>query len=116
VLQSTERTTTVFEPGQRVVCVDDIFDAWVPRVYRQLPVAMQTYTVRDVLPGIEADNRTATAAILLVGIENDANTSGFERGFAPWRFVPLEEYEQATDAAIEDEIAETIEELQEMLK
>jgi hypothetical protein len=84
----------MFEPGQQVVCVDDRFHDWVLAIYNELPCAGNIYTIRDVLPGIEADGKTATTAVLLAEIHNEPNASGFERGFAPWRFVELEMDEQ----------------------
>lgn len=36
----------MFQTGQKVVCVDDKFDAWVFDMYKQLPKKDSVYTIR----------------------------------------------------------------------
>jgi len=80
----------MFEPGQKVVCIDDAFSASVLQYYTKLPVAGVTYTVRDIVPGAEIAGGE-TAAVYLVEIEGTINPHGIERGFHCRRFRELDE-------------------------
>jgi hypothetical protein len=92
----------MFEPGQRVVCIDDTgFPTYLlGSVYEAFPVKGKTYVVRDIVPASESmkvflpkgSNVDAnTCAVLLQGIRNKANKHGVESGYKPQRFRELEE-------------------------
>lgn len=80
----------MFEPSEKVVCVDDKFPADIRDYYSALPVKDRTYTVRDIVGGLNWDN-TPTVAVLLVELHNLPNEHGIEPGFAPHRFARPEE-------------------------
>jgi hypothetical protein len=83
--------------GQKVVCVDDSFSAFVKAIYRQLPVKGNTYTIREVFLGRERIVRggdSATVGLLLEELVNPQDP--FHKGkeelrFSSERFAPLEE-------------------------
>jgi hypothetical protein len=83
--------------GQKVVCVDDTFGAFVKAVYTQLPVKGRTYTIREVFLGRERIMKggdSATVGLLLAELVNppDPFHKGREElGFSSERFAPLEE-------------------------
>ncbi len=96
--------------GQKVVCIDDKFPAWVHEIYLALPVKGVTYTIREVAPGrgifvvIGEDGKPVRDAggdrqpeiqILLAELHNpeDPQCPGREIGFRSDRFAPLEEIE-----------------------
>ena len=90
----------MFEPGQRVVCIDDSnFPTYLlGSVYEAFPVKGKTYVVRDIVPASESLKVFAgknvdanTCAVLLQGIRNKANKHGVESGYKPQRFRELEE-------------------------
>lgn len=97
----------MFQPGQRVVCVDDAFSARVRCLYTALPVKDVTYTIRGIAPGISIENpllRTGQlvkesavddVAVYLEGLINPCAKAPPHReyGFKPERFRPLEEKE-----------------------
>jgi hypothetical protein len=92
----------MFEPGQRVVCIDDSgFPTYLlGSVYEAFPVKGKTYVVRDIVPASESMKvffdkagkvDANTCAVLLQGIRNKANKHGVESGYKPQRFRELEE-------------------------
>jgi hypothetical protein len=92
----------MFEPGQRVVCIDDSnFPTYLlGSVYEAFPVKGKTYVVRDIVPASESmaiffkkgkDVDANTCAVLLQGIRNKPNKHGVESGYKPQRFRELEE-------------------------
>ena len=85
----------MFIVGQKVVCVNDVFPAWVKKIYTQLPTKNVTYTVRGVGIGRKADAaKTETFLLLLAEISNPpdpTNKYGEELGFDADRFAPLDE-------------------------
>jgi hypothetical protein len=90
----------MFEPGQRVVCIDDSnFPTYLlGSVYEAFPVKGKTYVVRDIVPASESMSvfwkkgaDANTCAVLLQGIRNKANKHGVESGYKPQRFRELEE-------------------------
>lgn len=87
----------MFEPGARVVCINDTFPAGTFDYYNALPRKGKGYTVRDIMPGVGLDGRETTA-VFLVECVNRPNRHGIEPGFAPWRFREVEmiedEYEE----------------------
>jgi hypothetical protein len=83
--------------GQKVVCVDDSFSAFVKAIYRQLPAKGSTYTIREVFLGRERivkGGDSATVGLLLEELVNPPDPfhkGGEELGFSSERFAPLEE-------------------------
>ena len=82
----------MFEPGQRVICVDDRFPDGIRDIFNALPVKGTTYVVRDLVPGIGWKLKEEPA-IYLVELVNHPNAHGIEPGFACWRFAEPEEEE-----------------------
>ena len=102
----------MFEEGEKVVCVNDTFEAFHKKIYRQLPLKGDVYTVRECSLG-----RTKTGAtdpgisyrVLLQEIANDLDTYmdesiAEELGFRSDRFAPVvgieESYAEKNLAAI----------------
>lgn len=98
----------MFEPGQRVVCIDDQFPPGVLDVFNALPVKGTTYTVRDIVPGSGWGGREKDQqpAVYLVELVNLPNRYGIEPGFACRRFAELEEIEDHAEAFAELETAD----------
>lgn len=97
--------------GQRVVCINDTFDAWVHEYYDQLPVKGQVYTIRAVSLGRAklVGSEIAEVRLLLEELHNPPDPhhqGGEELGFRSDRFAPLEEAEASETAAAE--LAETM--------
>ena len=88
----------MFEPGQKVVCVDDKFSDTIRSIYSGLPVEGAVYVVRDIVPGSNY-GKGETCAVLLIGIIAHINKHKIENGFAARRFVPLDEYKQKQRAS-----------------
>lgn len=82
-----------FDIGQKVICVDDKFDAWILRFYTALPKKDQIYVIRDVRLGIRTDRKTGDVSVTLVGLINPCAESkaAHERGFSESRFRSLDE-------------------------
>lgn len=83
----------MYSIGQKVVCVDAEFGDNAKALYTELPVQDATYTVRNVLPGINlADGKTHEVAVLLVELTNPLNSAVVpqERAFNIERFAPLD--------------------------
>lgn len=91
----------MFEPGQKVVCVDDSFPPGALDVFNALPSKGSLYTVRDVVPGVQWDWKE-TVAVYLVELVNKPNQHGFEPGFAPHRFAEPEEIQMEEVEAISE--------------
>jgi hypothetical protein len=105
----------MFEPGEKVVCIDDRFHPEIAFLYTALPEKGVTYTVRECEPGrakwVSAQKGwdSVDMKVLLVELTNpvDPSTSQgcpSELGFAARRFAPLE----STSHEEEAEIAELI--------
>jgi hypothetical protein len=83
--------------GQKVVCVNDTFGAFVKAVYRQLPEKGRTYMIREVFLGRERivqGGDSATVGLLLEELLNPPDpfhVGKQELGFSSERFAPLEE-------------------------
>lgn len=94
----------MFLPGQKVVCVDDVFPATIKRFYWKLPVQGVTYTIRDLVPGIDPSGAPGEMCVYLVELINPCSDKPPypERGFRAERFRPLE-----TDTEIESVTEET---------
>lgn len=87
----------MFEPNDKVVCIDDQFLPFIKRLYKALPSKGRTYVVRDVLMGFEPVSRKGerpkgAVRLLLVGLVNPPATgTTMERGFNAERFRKLDE-------------------------
>lgn len=89
----------IFQPGQKVVCVDDTFDPAFAQFYVTFPVKGQTYTIRGIAPAINLQ-RQDEIAVYLTEIYNPCSSKAphRERGFVPERFVPLDELPDVEEA------------------
>ena len=92
----------MFQPGQKVACVDDQFPLGIEKLYTSLPTKDEIYTIRDLLPGVSLQNSEGEVAVYLVELVNPANKHGIEYGFNAERFAPLQTDE---DEAVEYEEA-----------
>ena len=83
------------EPGDVVVCIDDKFNPAIAKLYEQLPVQDRTYTVRDVLIGVNyySGSKHGTIRLLLNELHNAwvGKSKDSERGFDSDRFRKLNE-------------------------
>lgn len=93
----------MFTHNQRIVCVDDKFPAWVYRIYQQLPVKGQIYTVRSLSPlgqsiDLESGHFQPDLVLYVHELHNpdDPNNTAhsIELGFRIERFAPLETIEE----------------------
>lgn len=91
----------MFEPGQKVVCIDDRFPDGIRDIFNALPVKGRQYTVRDLVPGINWQ-LGEEPAVYLRELVNLPNSHGTEPGFACWRFRELEEIEAEQLAEAEE--------------
>ena len=83
----------MFEPDQKVICINDDFPPGILDIFNALPVKGTIYTVRDVVPGsgwLGRDN-DQQPAIYLHELTNLPNRHGIEPGFACHRFAEPEE-------------------------
>ena len=82
----------IFQPGQKVVCVDDVFPPECAQFYISFPSKGKTYTVRGIAPAIGL-MREPEIAVYLEEIRNPCSSKPphRERGFKPERFAPLDE-------------------------
>ncbi len=107
--------SSMFQTGQKVVCINDDFAPWVYDLYRALPMKNSTYTVRAVSVGRSNPKFTVTddADIKLTDAEFDVlilldellnpedphSSVNQELGFRGERFAPM----QAEDVEEEEE-------------
>jgi hypothetical protein len=89
--------------GQRVVCINDTFEAWVHEYYDQLPTKGRTYQIRAVSLGRATlvGSEMAEVRLLLEELHNPSDPhhmGGEELGFRSDRFAPLEELEDNATA------------------
>ncbi len=98
----------MFLPSQKVVCVDDVFPEAIKKYYWKLPVKGVTYTVRDLIPGIDTSGEPGEMCVYLVELINPCSDKPPypERGFRAERFRPLE-----TDTETESELDDVPEEV-----
>lgn len=89
----------MFEPGAKVVCVDDKFPRGIEEFYDRLPVKNETYTVRDIVPGHTFECKE-TATVYLEELINTPNLHNIEPGFQCCRFVEPEEVELYEELAV----------------
>ena len=87
----------MFEPNQKVVCVDDSRPPGVNDIYNAWPTKGTIYTVRDVVPGIEF-SKAETCATYVQELVNTPNRHGIEPGFQIIRFREISEEEIAEAA------------------
>jgi hypothetical protein len=95
--------------GQKVVCTNDTFPAFIRALYKELPVKGNTYTIREVFLGREKvvkGGDTATVGLLLHELKNPPDPfhqGKQELGFTSERFAPLDELPpaEAEDEAFE---------------
>jgi len=82
------------EKGDRVVCINDKWEAWVYDTYDQLPQKGEIYTIRAVRAGRpNLSGGAAVLTLLLEELQNDVDFThigGDELGFRASRFAPLE--------------------------
>jgi hypothetical protein len=85
----------MFSTGQKVVCVDDKFPAWVKKLYTALPVEGVTYVVRGSTVGVSFSPAFSEGEICvyLIGLVNPKSFKApfREFGFKAERFRPLDE-------------------------
>jgi hypothetical protein len=93
----------MFEPGTKVVCIDDLFSQFITSLYPSLPENGTTYTVRDIVPGIEPTG-AETVACYLAEIAGPVNKHGIELGFACYRFRELDELTETEAEKASDEL------------
>ena len=102
----------MFDPGEKVVCINDQFEALHRRLYRSLPIKGETYTVRECSLGrtnTGSSNPGMSFRILLEEMSNDLDpymdeTHAEELGFRSDRFAPLLGNEESAELAMEAEI------------
>jgi hypothetical protein len=82
----------MFLPRQKVVCVDDVFPEAIKKFYWKLPVKGVTYTIRDLVPGVDIVGEGGEMCVYLVELINPCSDAPPypERGFKAERFRPLE--------------------------
>jgi len=90
----------MFLPNQKVVCVNGRFPLGIEKLYTELPKEGNTYTIRDIVPGVGLTGEEGEIAVYLIEITGPLNAHGIERGFRADRFAPL--------TTIEDEVEEEI--------
>jgi hypothetical protein len=84
----------MFEPGQSVVCVFDVFEPGINDIFNDLPQKGLIYTVRDIVPAQTFQLR-GTCAVLLEELVNKPNQHGIEPGFLIHRFAEVSPEQQA---------------------
>jgi hypothetical protein len=100
---------TVFNKGQKVVCIDDKFSLRVFGLFVAFPKEGMTYTIREVRSIDMPENEKlglppVEIRVLLQEIVNPKDTAtGLERGFRAERFRPLEELD-VTESLAEPEV------------
>ena len=96
--------------GQKVVCIDDTFKPLIKILYKHLPKAGSTYTVRSVYLGrskvVGTDEHTDVGILLkeLVNPPDPRAKTVLELGFSESRFRPLEELTSEHEVVVEEEI------------
>jgi len=98
--------------GQRVVCINDQFEAWAHKLYAELPKKDRTYIVREVYIGKQdlKDKDGGSVGITLKEIRNPVDptckSGPQELGFNSERFAPLDEIEDSMENV--EELVETL--------
>lgn len=81
----------MFQPGQKVVCVNGEFHPTVWEWADCVPIEGETYTVQRVLNAICPLDQSYGPALHLAELVNPVNAAGREVAFSDWRFAPLNE-------------------------
>ncbi len=87
----------MFLPNQKVVCVNGQFPLGIEKLYAELPKEGNTYTIRDIVPGVGLTGEEGEVAVYLCEIKGPLNAHGIERGFRADRFAPLETIEERAE-------------------
>jgi hypothetical protein len=93
----------MFLPNQKVVCIDGKFPLGIEQLYSGLPKEGNTYTIRDVVPGVGLTGEEGEVAVYLCEISGPRNAHDIERGFKAERFAPLTMTED--EVAIDQDVA-----------
>src|SRR5712675_585221 len=93
----------MFLPNQKVVCIDGKFPLGIEALYAELPKEGNTYTIRDVVPGVGLTGEEGEVAVYLCEISGPRNAHGIERGFKAERFAPLSTTED--EVVVEEEVS-----------
>lgn len=105
----------MFNIGQKVVCVDDVFLDEVKKTYMSLPVKDKVYVVRGIVDGqsvncLVLDYRCSPEpTVYLIGLNNPTNSKGIEHGFSCNRFRSLDELKNKNTETKETEVEEELE-------
>ena len=103
----------MFDPGEKVVCVDDKFHPEIAYLFTDLPVKGTTYTIRECEMGrnqwVSAQKGwdSVDMKVLLVELSNPLDPSTLkgcpsELGFAARRFAPLETLSHTEKAEVRE--------------
>lgn len=95
----------MFEPGEKVVCINDDFPALVRRIYQRLPVKDEVYTVRECSLGrlkSGSPDPGISYRVLLVELVNGPDpymnpNQAEELGFRSDRFAPVINVEEESE-------------------
>ncbi|KAB2644286.1 MAG: hypothetical protein DVB29_02860 [Verrucomicrobia bacterium] len=96
----------MFESGEKIVCINDTFEALHRKIYRELPKKGSVYTVRECSLGrlkTGAANPGVSYRILLEELFNDLDPymdegMAEELGFRSDRFAPVIGIEESEEA------------------
>jgi hypothetical protein len=96
--------------GQKVVCINDQFDAGIFQFYTALPKKDVVYVIREVKVGVNLKGEMGEICVYLIGLVNPKSTQPPfpERGFNAERFRPLEELQQRNTESKEVHITTTV--------
>ncbi len=73
------------------------FTLGIEKLYAELPKEGNTYTIRDIVPGVGLTGEEGEVAVYLCEIKGPLNAHGIERGFRAERFAPLETIEERAE-------------------
>lgn len=94
----------MFEPGQKVVCVNGRFPLGIHKYYAEVPKEGCVYTIRDIVPAVNFRCEEGEVAAYLVEIAGPLNIHGIERGFNVNRFAPLNDLTNFARAEIGERV------------
>ena len=105
----------MFEEGEKIVCINDTFEAFHRTIYRELPVKGKIYTVRECSLGrlkTGAANPGMSFRILLEELSNDMDPYMDEKiaeelGFRSDRFAPVTGLEESIEEEMTMAIGKT---------
>ena len=105
----------MFQVGQRIVCINDSFDARQRATIPHRPVKDETYTVRDAFQVTRNQTASGIWAVHLEELRNPdlPHPSGlgrFEPSFAAERFAPLAEDEAVSRRELDVMLRELVKE------